>query len=1231
MPTLRRVLIANRGEIAVRCIRACQRLSITSISIFTAADAGSLHVRLADSSVLLDGEGPRAYTNIDTILDICDKQGIEAVFPGYGFLSENADFARRVHEAGMIFVGPDSEAIYKMGLKHVARDLATAAGIPVIQGSGLLRNAEESLRLAQDVGFPVMLKASGGGGGMGQHVCWTEDDVPAAFAHVESRSKELFGDTGVFLEKYYPASHHIEVQVFGNGSEVIHFGERECSIQRRRQKVIEECPSPYLVDKPEVRQRLVASALTLARTIKYRSVGTVEFLVDDETGDFFFLEMNTRLQVEHGITELCYDVDLVALMLRQAGYQFSGSPGIPSNELLKLQAKPLNGSAIESRVCCENPADSFMPGSGHVQSVAWPINHARVDTWIQPGTFVSPYFDSLLAKVIVHCNTRGESIAVMQKALAASKVGGLVTNLEFLESIVRSAEFSSGRTLTTFLDTQYTFCTTGIHIIDPGAFTTVQQAKPRTRKGYGIPASGPMDDLSATITNLLVGNPVDTECLEITAIGPKLCFHSVCVVAIGGSPFSVEVDGKPMDMWSRVIIRPKEILKIGASATPGARCYLAIKGGLPSVPEWLGSKSTTPSLALGGLQGRPLRLGDFLDVKHIESPDIPEAYQLPSNLIPPADVKSLYVMHGPHDSDDYITAAGRQTIYSSEWAVDYNCNRTGIRLLGPQIEWARAHGEEGGSHPSNVVDYPYPSPGGINWTGDSPVIFPQDAPGLGGFLCSSTVVSADMWKLGKLKPGDKVRLTPISYESACELATRKSNFIELVARTISTGALENESPVSLLVVEKEKLDTDAILARLEPNSPGGPRLTIRQGSDRFIIVDICSQKIGLDTSATANGLARAIESFNIVGTFVHVNISSIMIEYELDKIGQNDIIHTITEAFQQLGNSEETPLPSRRFLLPIVFDHPSIRDVENRYMTMQRDKSVYVPDNVTYVQQNNGLSSRSDVFDILRKTRFLVITVGFMTGLPLLWPLDPLARLTSQKYNPTRLSTPPGTIGLGGGMFCIYPADQPGGYMMLAKSIPVWDMYALRPGFREDKPWLCESFDIVEFYEVSLEEYTEIERQFEAGTYEIKVEEITFDIRAELTREHEASNLPDAIQFRSKQKAAEEQMRLREEQLLAEWQLDQEKNRTASAPLDYDSKPGVKISSPQVGKVWKVHVKPGEVIEKGKAIVVLEAMKMEIPVIAGGAHDGLVVKEVLVDEGTLVSPGTLLVLLDEPN
>ncbi|KAI1077944.1 AHS2-domain-containing protein [Whalleya microplaca] len=1225
MSTLRRVLVANRGEIAVRCINACKQLSITSIAIFTSADAASLHVRLADSSVLLEGEGPRAYTDIDTILKICEKQGVEAVFPGYGFLSENTDFARRVHEAGMVFIGPDNDSIYKMGLKHVARDLAIAADVPIIRGSGLLGSSDEALDLARTVGFPIILKASGGGGGMGQQVCWSEDEVRAGFVQVESRAKELFSDTGVFMEKYYPACHHIEVQVFGNGSEVIHFGERECSIQRRHQKVIEECPSPYLAGRTEIRRRLISCALTLAKSIKYRSAGTIEFLVDDETGDFFFLEMNTRLQVEHGITELCYDVDLVALMLQQAGYQLAGLGGIPSDELLKKQPEGPDGTAIEARLCCENPADSFMPGSGHVQSVAWPKDDCtRVDTWIQLGTFVSPYFDSLLAKVMVHCATREESITAMQKALNVSDVGGLVTNLEFLESIIDSTAFASGKTLTTFLETQFTFQPTGIQIINPGAFTTIQQARPRTRKGYGIPISGPMDDLSATIGNLLVGNSEDVECLEVTAIGPEICFHSTGVIAVTGSPFLVEVNGEAKDMWSTITMKPKDKLKIGASVTPGGRCYLTIKGGLPGVPEWLGSKSTTPSLALGGLQGRQLRRGDFLDVKHLEQSDLPGAYQLPSSLTPPVDVKNIYVMHGPHDSDDLITATGRQTIYSTDWAIDYNCNRTGVRLLGPQIEWARTDGGEGGGHPSNVVDYPYPSPGGVNWTGDSPVIFPQDAPGLGGFLCSSTVVSADLWKLGKLKPGDKMKLTPISYRFARELAERKAAFLNAVKQHISTGHLEHEAPLLFAAIGKEKPDTDAILKVIPDNHA---ILTLRQGGDRFVIVDVDSRKVGLDTSVAANSLARAIESFDKPGTFVHVNISSIMVEYEPDTIAQSDVVLLIDTAHRQSGTIEK-PLSTRRFILPIVFDHPSIREAEHRYAKLQRDKAVYIPDNVTYIQENNGLASRDDVFNILRKTRFICAAVGFMTGLPLLWPLDPLARLNAQKYNPTRISTPPGTVGLGGGIFCIYPVEQPGGYMMAARSVPVWDTYALRPGFRDDKPWLFEPFDLVEFQEVSLEEYAEIWRQFEAGTYEIQIEETVFNAGAELAREHEICDLPDAVEFRAKQKLAAEQMRLREEQLFADWQSEHEKNR-GSAPQVSGDLEGVKILSPQVGKVWKILVEVGDVIETGKALVVLEAMKLEITVAADDSHHGLVVKEVLVQEATLVQPETLLVLLDK--
>ncbi|KAI1469151.1 AHS2-domain-containing protein [Daldinia caldariorum] len=1223
-----RVLIANRGEIAVRCINACKRLSFPSVAIFTTADASSLHVRLADSSVLLEGEGPQAYTNIDSILDICKEKEITAVFPGYGFLSENAEFARRIHDADIVFIGPDSEAIHQMGLKHVARDLSVSAGIPVIQGSGLLKSATEALEIARKIGFPVIVKASGGGGGMGQYVCETESDVPTAFASVDSRSRELFHDTGVFIEKYYGASHHIEVQVFGNGTgEVVDFGERECSIQRRRQKVVEECPSPYLVDKAGLKDRLISAALTIAKSIKYRSAGTVEFLVDDITGDFFFLEMNTRLQVEHGITEMRYGVDLVDLMLQQAKYQLEGKVGIPSDELLRIRADATpKGSAIEVRVCAENPADSFLPSSGHVQSVIWPRQHGRVDTFIQLGTFVSPYFDSLLAKIIIHRATREESVVTMRKALETTEVGGLVTNLTILKSIISSPEFSSGRTLTTFLDTQFTFHPTGIQIIEPGAFTTIQQSRHRTTKGYGIPPSQPLNTLAATIANLLVGNSQDVECLEVTARGPKLRFFSLSVVAITGYPFSVEVDGNKREMWSTIVVNPGETLNIGSSVTPGGRCYIAVRGGFPGVPEWLGSKSTTPNLVFGGIQGRQLRPGDHLEVIDIEKSDLPHSYQLPPDLIPPTTVTSIYVMHGPHDSDEYITEAGREILYSSEWTIDYNCNRTGIRLVGPQIEWARSHGQEGGSHPSNVIEYGYPRPGGVNFTGDSPILFSQDSPDLGGFICSSTVISADLWKLGALKPGDKMRLEPVSYSSARKLASQQADFINAVAKHISNGILAYENPLSLLELHEEFLKPDALLQVISSDQEG-PTLTLRQGGDCFIIVNIdTSREIGLETSVAANNIARSIITRKVPGTFVHINISSITVEYEPDLIAQSDVVQLIIKSHQQ-SSAIDKPLPVRRFRLPIVFDHPSIREAENRYVTLQRSKAVYNPDNVSYVQENNGLSSRNDVFEILHKTQFLVVTVGFMAGLPLLWPLDPMPRLTSQKYNPTRISTPPGTVALGGGMFCIYPGDQPGGYMMLAKSIPVWDMYTLKPGFQVGKPWLFEPFDLVEFYKVSLEEYEEIWRQFEAGTYEIQIEDAEFDAHAELAKDNKNRDLPEVVEFRAKQAAAEQKMRAREEILLSEWQEEQKTSHTSSHVVGEETA----VSSPQMGKVWKILTQPGELIEQDKAVVILESMKMEIPVMAEESHHGLKVKEVLVKEGTLVSPGTSLVLLEDVN
>ncbi|MCJ1304484.1 hypothetical protein MMC08_007296, partial [Hypocenomyce scalaris] len=320
MEELKTLLVANRGEIATRIIRTAKSLNIRTIAIYTESDAASSHVVQADDPFLLSGGDARGYLDGDAIINIAKERGAEAIIPGYGFLSENADFARAVAAAGMVFVGPSPESIESFGLKHTARELATKAGVPVVPGSqGLIQDQDEAIKEAERLGFPVMLKATAGGGGMGLAVCKDIREVKDSFTMVKSRGETLFKNAGIFMERFYPDSHHIEVQVFGNGlGDAIHFGERECSIQRRHQKVIEECPSPFVTKHPHLREKLGSAAVSLAESIEYGSAGTIEYLVDDKSGDFFFLEMNTRLQVEHGITELCYSVDLVEMMLRQA-------------------------------------------------------------------------------------------------------------------------------------------------------------------------------------------------------------------------------------------------------------------------------------------------------------------------------------------------------------------------------------------------------------------------------------------------------------------------------------------------------------------------------------------------------------------------------------------------------------------------------------------------------------------------------------------------------------------------------------------------------------------------------------------------------------------------------------------------------------------------------------------------------------------------------------------------
>jgi acetyl-CoA carboxylase biotin carboxylase subunit len=444
VPVFSKVLIANRGEIAVRVARTLRDMGIGSVAVFSEADAGAAHVRAADEAFPV-GPAPAAqsYLNQDRLLEVARESGAEAVHPGYGFLSENAGFARRCREAGLVFVGPSPEAIDAMGNKIRARRVALAAGVPVVPGTEApLDDAAQVAAAAADLGYPVAIKAAAGGGGYGMRVANGPDEVPSVLDGVRRDAQRAFGDATVYVEKFFsPAPRHVEVQVFGDAhGRVVHLGERECSLQRRYQKIVEESPSPVV--SPELRERMGTAAVVLAERIGYRSAGTIECLVAGD--DFYFLEMNTRLQVEHPVTEMVTGIDLVREMIEVA----AGAPlSIPEDDIAP------RGHAIEARVYAEDPARNFMPSPGQITAMDLPAGEGiRVDAGAEAGSKITVYYDPMIAKLVAWGEDRTEATARMRQALAGFRVEGIRTNLPFLGRLFADDDFAAGRFHTRWVD-----------------------------------------------------------------------------------------------------------------------------------------------------------------------------------------------------------------------------------------------------------------------------------------------------------------------------------------------------------------------------------------------------------------------------------------------------------------------------------------------------------------------------------------------------------------------------------------------------------------------------------------------------------------------------------------------------------------------------------------------------------------------------------------------------------
>ncbi|MFV8819783.1 urea carboxylase [Haliea sp. E17] len=1195
-----KVLIANRGAIAVRIIRTLKQLGIASVAVYAESDAQSLHVRLADEAWPL-GEGTAAdtYLNVDKLFAIVRQSGAGAIHPGYGFLSENAAFVRRCEAEGIAFVGPTAEQIEIFGLKHRARDVAKQAGVPLLEGSDLLADLDAARQAALAAGYPVMLKTTAGGGGIGMQVCREEAELVAAFASVKRLGANNFSDDGVFVEKFIARARHIEVQVFGDGAgNALAIGERDCSSQRRNQKVVEECPAPGLADA--VRRELHATAEKLVSSIAYRNAGTVEFIYDADTDQFYFLEVNTRLQVEHGVTEEVYGIDLVAWMLRLAAGE------VPDLEARRQALKPA-GHAIQVRIYAEDPYRDFQPCAGLLSDVAFPEGAGiRIDHWIETGTEVSPYFDPMLAKVIVHAPERSSALQKLRETLAQTRLYGTETNLLYLRDLLQDPTLLAGQVTTRYLN-DFAWRPARIDVLQPGTQTTVQDYPGRS--GYwhvGVPPSGPFDSYSFRLGNRLLGNAADAPGLEITLQGPSLQFSRDTRVVITGADCAPTLDKAPVALWEVLPVKAGQVLDCGRIRGGGARSYLCVEGGI-DCPEYLGSRSTFTLGQFGGHNGRALRTGDVLRLAAAAQGEAVAGARVPAVLCPEIDGEwQLRVIYGPHGAPDFFTDADIETFFAHSWEVHYNSSRTGVRLVGPKPQWARADGGEAGLHPSNIHDNAYAF-GTVDFTGDMPVILGPDGPSLGGFVCPATVIQADLWKLGQLKAGDRLRFVPVSLAAARALERAQQAQVEALAPVaVDWAPVAPHSPV----------------LKTFPAEVFGEEIVCRAAGDHFLLVEYGEKALDIRLRFRAHALMQWLQQNPLPGVReLTPGIRSLQIHYDGLQLDHQALLVHLEKAETALSQQlDEMRVPSRIVHIPLSWDDEACRLAIEKYDRTVRANAPWCPSNLEFIRRINGLESIDAVKRIVFDASYLVMGLGDVyLGAPVATPVNPAHRLVTTKYNPARTWTAENSVGIGGSYLCVYGMEGPGGYQFVGRTLQMWNRYRQTAEFSQ--PWLLRFFDQIRFYEVSAEELQQIRRDFPLGNYPLRIEETWFslgDYNALLD-----SEAADIARFRQQRIAAFEQE-------LKDWHATGQFNfaveESAGAVQEHEWEEGTTVlDSPVSGSVWQVQVSAGQQVREGEVLMVLESMKMEIPLLAPTAGT---VSKVLLEEGGRIRAGQALLALE---
>ncbi|MES1261690.1 MAG: 5-oxoprolinase/urea amidolyase family protein, partial [Acidobacteriota bacterium] len=657
-----------------------------------------------------------------------------------------------------------------------------------------------------------------------------------------------------------------------------------------------------------LRRGLLDCAVRLGRAVNYRSAGTVEFVYDADAGRFYFLEVNTRLQVEHGVTEEVTGVDLVEWMVRVA----AGQP---------MPAKPpACGHSIQVRIYAEDPGKNFQPSAGILTQADFPAN-ARVDSWVERGTEVTPFYDPLLAKVIVKSATRAEAIDRLRAALAGTRLASIETNLRYLEQVVAGAAFEKGGVTTSFLNT-FVYRSRAVEVLDGGTMTTVQDYPGRL--GYwnvGVPPSGPMDSLSFRIGNRMLGNEEGAPGLECTVTGPSLRFHCDTAVVIAGADYGALLDGRPVERWTVIPVTAGSLLELPQCEGPGARAYILFRGGL-QVPSYLGSASTFTLGHFGGHAGRALRTGDMLHAGEGTGPAL-------SAATPPEFTNhwEIGVLYGPHGAPEFFTPDDIRTFFSTSWKVHYNSSRTGVRLIGPKPQWARRDGGEAGLHPSNIHDNAY-AIGAIDFTGDMPVILGPDGPSLGGFVCPAVIAHDELWKTGQLRPGDSIRFVRVNAEEA-------------IVKTIAHG------------------------------------MVCRASGDRCLLIEYGEPILDLNLRFRVQELLAWFEREQPKGIIdLTPGIRSLQVHYDSGVLSRAELFTLLDRAEASLPDLADLVIPTRIVKLPLSWDDPATRLAIEKYTRSVRADAPWCPSNIEFIRRINGLDSVEDVHRTVFGASYLVLGLG---------------------------------------------------------------------------------------------------------------------------------------------------------------------------------------------------------------------------------------------------------------